>query len=192
MPPARHSGRLHLPGPHEKDDRHRRRRTCHPRQLRRRVLARGIRRARLSESPRRHGGLRRAPAGPRRHRHLARRRTRRRLRAVPRTARAFARTAHHFPDRARQRARRGVGPAPRRRRFPDQGSVARASHRARKRAVPPRRRAAPPGRGKAGDPPRRAHARQRTHVGRMERPGGAAVADRVLDRLRAHQTSRAT
>ena len=36
------------------------------------------------------------------------------------------------------------GPAARRRRFPDQGPVARASDRARERAVPPRRCAAPP------------------------------------------------
>ena len=47
--------------------------------------------------------------------------------------------ADHLPHRARQRARRGFGPAARRRRLPHQGPESGAPVGARARAVPPRR-----------------------------------------------------
>src|SRR5205807_1140539 len=111
-----------------------------------------------------------------------------RLRAVPAAARAVGRVADHISDRARQRARCGVGTAPRGGRLPHQGPEPRAPDCAGERAVSPGGCAAQARHARRDRAPRRAHAGCRAHAGAVGRPGGAAVAHRVLDRARARAT----
>ena len=100
-----------------------------------------LRGRRLREPARGDGGVSHAAARPRAGRHRSRRRDRRRLRAVPRAARAVGDAADHLPVGARFGLRHRRRAAPRRRRLPDQGREPAAPRRAHRGAVPPQRAA---------------------------------------------------
>ena len=126
------------------------------------------------------------------HRHRPRRRARRRLHAVPRAARAVGGAADHLPVGARLRFRHRRGPAPGRRRLPDQGrracriSLARIARCSAAATCCASRRAR---RGRLERGPLALDVKRFTRD--LARPAGRPHAHRVLDGARARALSRA-
>ncbi len=101
---------------------------------------------------------------------------------MPRFAGAVGRAAHHLSHRPGQRARCGLRPASRRRRFSDQGCEPAASGGPGRRAVSAHRCAAAARQCRRNRAARRPVDRRRKDADDLERRPGHSVADRVLDR----------